>query len=313
MIPFAFFSKVINKIVSGVDGDLVILTGQTLDIPEGSVKQYNSINIQTGGVLRITGNTGAWTEIGCRNDCIIDGEIIARTGYASGTVTHSGGTFTATSSFGLGALSYTIVQANGGNGGAGGAGGRAGGLQSQGNGGGGGGSIASGGVGGNGISNGANGSGGAGGLGTQTIGIGGNASLSVGGAGGGGGGGGGGFVPLGSIYGGAGGGGGYKGPHGKGVVLYVEGFLSGSGIINVSGGDGFQGGNASTRGSNGGGGSGGGAGGSGGKIIVKRYFGDISTNVAGGTGGAAGARGSNAGLGTAGSSGNIGSATVTGI
>ena len=119
ILPFAYLSIVPTGIVSGVDGDLIINSGQTVDVVEGSVKQYNSITINTGGTLRITGSTGAWTEIGCKNNCVINGTIIARAGY-DGQSTHAGGTFSKTSAFGLGTISHSITQANGGNGGNGG-------------------------------------------------------------------------------------------------------------------------------------------------------------------------------------------------
>lgn len=291
-IPFAFLGS--GGIITGQDGALVITSGQTIDLAEGSVRQYSSINIASGGTLRITGTTGAWTEIGCQGDCIINGQIIARAGY-DGQATHSGGTFTKTSAFGLGSLSYTIGQI------AGGAGGKgnfdiAGGAQSLGRGGGGGG-----GNGGTGGTNGAAGTnsnwafgGAGGGLGNGSAGQ--NAVSSTpgaGGAGASGGGGGGLFSFKGTAYYGGGGGGGYKGHHGKGLVLYVEGTLSGTGSIVVSGRAGFAGGNGG--GSNptsevGGGGGGGGAGGSGGSIVLRYRSGVTlpALSVVGGAGGAGG-------------------------
>lgn len=260
------YSSAYSSIISGGDGALNVTTG-IFNIPEGSVKQYSSINIATGATVRITGNTGAWTEIGCSGNCVINGTIEASTSYAAGTVNHSGGTFTKTSAFGLGALAYTIDQAVGGSGEAGGNGGGAGGAQKNGNGGGGGGYRAAGsaGAGGDGESNGSAATGGSGGTGSSTLGNGATATNSNGANGGGGGGGAGSNTSV-----GGGGGGGYKGAHGKGLVLYVEGTISGTGMISVSGRAGFNGGNGyRPSGGVGGGGGGGGAGGSGGKLIIK--------------------------------------------
>jgi len=324
-IPFAFIAS--SGIVTGADGDLVITSGQTVDLAEGSVKQYSSINIASGGTLRITGTTGAWTEIGCSGDCIINGQIIARAGY-DGQVTHSGGTFTKTSAFGLGSLSYAVIQANGGAGGA--SDGSSGGAQSLGRGGGGGG-----GYGGNGGTNGGAGgagndgtylnvAGGAGGgLGSGSTG-GHASSTSKPGAGGAGasGGGGGGILnfKVGSAAYGGGGGGGYKGHHGKGLVLYVEGILSGTGSVVASGRAGFSGGYSGTGQGTGGafvssGGGGGGAGGSGGSVVIR--YRNSSTlpalTVIGGAAGARGTSGSSTYFGANGSAGSNGTSSISQI
>lgn len=360
MIPFAFIrGKSGSGIVSGIDGDLVILSGQTIDIPEGSVKQYSSINIATGGTLRITGNTGLWTEIGVAGNFVNNGQVIARAGY-DGQSTHNGGTFTKISAFGLGNLSYVISQAVGGAGGRGSntvTQGQAsnpnaglGGSQLNGIGGGGGGgahdfigvltsagetstsrlNTSRGGVGGsqgtrgggytsggwNGNSpsgnvNFINGSKGQNYTNRTQSGIpssGPSVILSKGGDGGSGGGGG--RIAAGStgtgntIYQGmaAGGGGGYKGHHGKGLLLYVEGTYQGTGTILCSGRSGFNGGDGGNGASelvsadeqyskNTGGGGGGGAGGSGGRFILR--YGALGPNtpsvsVSGGSGGLGG-------------------------
>jgi len=263
------YSGSYTSVVSGADGALVVAAGATVDIPEGSVKQYSSINIAATGTLRITGGTGAWTEIGCSGNCVIDGKILARTSYDAGQTTHSGGTFTKTSAFNLGELSYTIAQSAGGSGGKGNSQGAIGGVQKNGNGGGGGGAGTATGKGGDGESNGfANGSR-LGGIANSTKGDGGTGLLNGNGGAGGGGGGGAGFG-----NGGGGGGGGYRGAHGKGLVLYVEGNISGNGFISVSGEDGYNGGNGYDVNYLGGGG-GGGAGGSGGKAIVRYKTGAV--------------------------------------
>jgi hypothetical protein len=300
------YSDSYSSIISGADGNLTIAAGATVDVAEGSVKQYNSINIAVGGTLRITGGAGAWTEIGCKGNCVIDGTILVQTGL-NVPATHSGGTFTKTSAFGLGNLSYTIDQALGGSGSTGGdggiiGGGRPGGTQLNGNGGGGGGVGNGAGAGGNGESNGAAGSNGAGGVGNSTLGNGTAASGAIGGAGGGGGGGGA------QVSGGAGGGGGYRGRHGKGLVLYIEGTISGSGAIFASGGNGFTGASGSLSGSVRGGSGGGGAGGSGGKVIVKYRNGVVPTiSTFGGFGGVGGAGGNGAAAGGTGQPGYAGS------
>lgn len=305
-----------NFITSGIDGDLVILSGQTIDVAEGTVKQYNSIRIDSGGTLRITGNVGLWTEIGCKNDCIINGQIISRSGY-DGESTHAGGTFAKTSNFGLGNLSYTITQVNGGNGGGGGSFGGTGGTQLigiGGGGGGGGGTNNFGGNGGNGGSNGASTIIGTGGIGGGFL-NGENAPIGTPYARGGNGASGGGAGNQGSLnYGimGGGGGGGYKGHHGKGLVLFVEGIISGLGNINCSGRSGFNGGNGApitfgTTSKSGGGG--GGAGGSGGSIIIRYNKVNSIPNllVDGGSGGIGGTKlgdGSNGGNGSLGNNGS---------
>lgn len=324
-------------IVNPVDGDLLVLNGQTVNIAEGSIKQYKSIQIDAGGILQITGTTGAWTEIGCSGNCIVNGQIIARAGY-DGTATHNGGTFTKSSAFGLGNLSYTIAQQNGGAGANGSfvsATAGIGGSQANGIGGGG----AGGGPGGNGGAGGQNGTssgsypgGTGGGLGNggNSVNDGSNA-YPIGGNGASGGGGGGytpGGVPIPKSLGGGttsevayggGGAGAYKGHHGKGLVLYVEGSLSGTGSVICSGRAGFVGGAgvdySGTGGADGGGGGGGGggAGGSGGSLILK-YGSLVSTpsvSVSGGAGGAGGA-GNNA-AGASGSSGLNGTYSLSKI
>jgi hypothetical protein len=291
-----------SSIIDGSDGALVVNSGQTVDLPGGSVKKYSSINIASGGTLRITGNSGSWTEIGCSGNCVINGTIIAKAGYSNQS-THSTATFSKISNFGIGNISYSISQSEGADGTSASTSdvGSSGipGSQSQGIGGGGAGrggykktsrcgvfrcrtshDYYPGGDGGNGGSNGAGGGGGAGGSGGD-FGAGSSNSGINGGTGASGGGGT-------ASYGSAGGaGGGYKGAHGKGVHLYVEGLISGNGTIDCSGSNGFAGGVAS----GGGGDGGGGAGGSGGQIIIYYTQGNISSlnlNVSGGAGGSGG-------------------------
>lgn len=105
-----------------------------------------------------------------------------------------------------------------------------------------------------------------------------------------------------------GGGGGYKGTHGLGLYIYCLGNITGSGNINLSGTNGFNGGSSGSSpnisqpnpsfftyhvGGTGGGG-GGGAGGSGGKLWVRKpALSDFTVPVStsGGNAGSGGARG----------------------
>lgn len=59
----------------GTDGDLIIPNGTTVTLNVGVVKDYNSIRIDAGGTLLISGNIWNLTSIGCVNDCIIRGTI----------------------------------------------------------------------------------------------------------------------------------------------------------------------------------------------------------------------------------------------
>jgi hypothetical protein len=95
--------------------DLHIAIGNTITIPCGVIADYNSITIDSGGVLQISAGN-LWTYIGCRGPFILNGTIVGKQGtYHSGTYTANepaaDGSLTGT------ALSYTVVQQNGGNGG----------------------------------------------------------------------------------------------------------------------------------------------------------------------------------------------------
>jgi hypothetical protein len=298
--PFSYLQKRKTTVVgSPTDGILIVEPGTTVSIPEGSVKKYSDVIIRAGGVLRISGNVGSWTEIGVTGNLICDGLLECRTGY-DGEATPITGTFTKTSAFGLGSLSTSITQANGGAGSSGGNNTSSGGAQNAGRGGGGGGGDINGGNGGAGGSNGVNGTYPAGAGGSLLNGA---SSGSTTGAVGSGGGGGGSRVTrtisfgtstsTRTYYGGGGGGGGYRGHHGKGLVLYVEGTIGGTGTITCAGRAGFNGGSGCpkiwTYGYSGGSG-GGGAGGSGGRLVIRyRDLGrKLSLSVAGGAGGAGG-------------------------
>lgn len=331
-IPFAFMS---NSSRAGRDGSLVITNGQIIDLPGGSVKQYSSVRIDAGGILRITGNGGGWTEIDCIGSFIINGTILCRAGY-EGQTTHTGGTFSKTSEIGLGNLSYSIVQANGGAGGKGANGtvsnGATGGAQSNGIGGGGGGGGVStsnlatfqAGVGGTNGGNGASVNGNPGGIGNSSLLHGTRGENSqlftethLKGQGGGSGGGSGAVTTWsGGLFsrGAGGGGGGYRGRHGKGLAIKVQGNLSGTGSINCSGdigGNGGAGGPALSNQGAGGGGGGGGAGGSGGKIVLRYKSGAVPNLLV--SGGAAGVGGAVGTTGTGGAGGTNGVAGANGL
>lgn len=260
----------------GADNDLIVESGETKSIAAGSIKDYNNVNIKSGGTLIIDGASSQDpTVIGVVNDFILNGTVVAQAVYDGGAKSISlprGGSF-----------SYTITQANGGAGGAGGKRwdsalvGGAGGLGTNGFGGGGGGgtgstfSVTAGGAG---------GSGGAAGYscgsstlltnGMITLGDGGNAAgAQVSGSGGGSGGGNG--CTLMASSSGAGGGGGMKGKHGLGLYIQVRNSIKGNGTFIMSGQKGFNGGNSSggTRANGSGGAGGGGAGGSGGVLKIK--------------------------------------------
>jgi hypothetical protein len=280
---------------TGTDGPLNVPSG-SVTLPAGSVKNYSSINIAAGASLIIdnSGSGSPWTIIGCLGNCVIDGSILAKNGE------HTGGTFTATAPDGR-SLSYLIAQAAGGVGGNGGTGlsPQVGGASAFGNGGGGAGAFGAGVAA---ITS----KGGNGGPGTGlVVGIGANVYAGTGGAGGGG--------PH--YY---GGGGGSRGRHGQGIYLSVLGNLSGSGLVDVSGGAGGGGGNGPSGliGGSSSGGGGGAAGGSGGKVVL-RYVSrtdSIVFAVAAGTGGVGGTAGQNTfGTATAGSSGSSGSTGSTDI
>jgi len=331
--PYSFFTS--KHKVSGVDGDLVVNAGGwtitnpassgagAYTIPEGSTKRYRSVTVNVGGNIIITGNTGAITEIGIRNNFINFGTVTAQ-------MSNSGvGTLSKTSVFAGVLLSYgPVLQKAGGNGancywnntdGVGGLGS----LSGLGGGGGGGG-IGLTGFGptlqnGDGGTNGASGTAGLvlpstvisnGGLGGG-FGAGSNGVISNGGAGASGGGGG--TIYFSAAYGG--GGGGYRGNHGKGLIIYCEGTISGPGSIVCAGQVGYNGGSSFDNG-NGvgslGGGGGSGAGGSGGRLWV--YVRNTNSNILSTGGALGGVAGSGANAATNGQIGNNGAqSVVTGI
>jgi len=113
-----------------IDGDLIISNGQTVDISSGSVKRYSSLNIESGGTLRIIGNNLALTEIAVNGDVTINGQIIGD-GFFVGSSINKVSEITGEN------ISFNILQASGGNGGASAPTVRGGGSQHSGNGGGG--------------------------------------------------------------------------------------------------------------------------------------------------------------------------------
>lgn len=316
ILPFGFLSPSSVSLVDGSDGDLVVLNGQTVQITAGSIKSYNSIDVQAGGILEITGPE-AITQIGCKGNFIVNGTFRGQTtenvaARAIGADNWLGNPY-----------SYTPVQSSGGRGGNNSIDQRAGGSQSNGHGGGGAGeSIGNcgAGSGGNGQSNGGNtttyfnefsvcvgsaftafgGTANQGGHGspgnysntvsTQSAAF----SLAYGGNGGGGGGG------AGSVFnfvlkatntwdnGASGAGGGARGVHGRSVFILAESGITGSGSINFSGGAGYNGGGVTGSSNLASGGGGGGAGGTGGSLWIKSAGGVVipTTTIAGGAGGA---------------------------
>lgn len=342
--PFAFLTKASPdpRIITGADGDLVVLNGQTVYITPGSVKQYNSVNVNAGGTLIIEGTNIAKTEIGCKNDFINNGNI-----YCRHYLPQDSQAISVNTTLGNKLFSFTSVQRQGGGGGGGGTSYS---LDQNGNG-----NYAWGG-GGGGPAYGFGGGGGGGGAISEyqvtTAGKDGSSStasyigpVSNGGGGGGGhaggpgGGGGGGYSEssgdfISRIWGGGGGAGQWKGWHGGCLFLYLEGNISGSGWLNLhgyGGNGGNGGGGASGQNSgkgSGGGGGGGGAGGSGGYLLVykrqSKTF-SLNVNVGNGVGGGGGPGGGgywapiyngwvqNGGGGGGGESGNYGATSINNL
>lgn len=323
-----------THLVDGSDGDLVIQSGETYPLAAGSVMKWNSLTIEAGGTLQITGS--GITELGVRNDLVIDGTITMLENWSAGASSK-------VSEFTGETLTFNMVQSSGGSGGNGSGAtwpGGSGGSGTDGHGGGGGGGGAAGGngnPGGDGGFGGANGSSGTGnrtGLGGVGGATGSNGGVSDtnrwgvsiggmnGGLGGGSGGGGGGGSAAGNAQGGGGGGGGggHRGRHGGRLHIYCEGSITGAGNINLNGQAGFNGaigsgGNTNNGGTGGAGGSGGGgAGGNGGRLYMRYRIANsnptVTTNAATFGFGATGGPGAN---GTNGIAGNPGGFTVTQI
>lgn len=300
-----------NRWPRGALGDLVINSGETVSLTAGQSYDYNSVTVNAGGTLNISGK--GILLLGSKGNVVINGSV------TTNRWTDCGGTFSVNDSDGSTPVSKTYIQSAGGNGanGAPGANGPsgAGGTSSCGWGGGGGGGGAAnngtffGGAGGSGQNNGAVGrnnvAGGLGGQATTLDGV--NATSTAGsaggrGQGGGGGGGAGGFVWGG---GGGGGGGGGKGSHANSLIIKSKGTVSGTGSINLAGSNGTNGGQGgkgyATQSSSPlpaacGGGGGGGAGGSAGdfKIISRgNTSNSLNINLSGGTRGTGGAGNSN--------------------
>lgn len=60
----------------GTLGDLVITSGQTVNLQTGNIYDYNSITIDSGGTLSINGS--GWVRIGVKDKLVNNGTIIAR-------------------------------------------------------------------------------------------------------------------------------------------------------------------------------------------------------------------------------------------
>lgn len=294
---------------AGVDGDLRIAAGETVQLPSGAVLDYRSLTVEAGGVLELLPGAD-WTLIGCRGELRLDGRLVARQGTSCGGVSEA-----RAPDAGGEALRFVLTQALGGHGGAGGGGGLVvhsagdsstisarspGGAPDCGNGGGGGGGGGSGGSGARGLD----------GPVRHQVGSGSDGLAGAPGADG----------LVGTNQGGLGGRGGMGGLHGQALYLRA-GRIAGDGTIDVRGGDGGAGGqggggrytSAPESGSGGGGGGGGGgAGGSGGAVVLRTteavapgFLGRVL--VGGGAGGAGGAGGSrNGGIGEDGLAGEAG-------
>lgn len=306
--------------VTGADGNLVILNGQTVNLQSTDIKHYNSVDIQAGGTLNIQGSTPGICQIGCANNFILNGQITTDGFEGNSQIINAISAFTGES------LVHSIIQQQGGVGGVGAS--SPGGVGTNGYGGGGGGGdvfqspTAQGGAGGSNNGAGYAGQGNGvpssiGGAGNSTNANGANGGVVDGGAGGGSGGGGGGKTI--SFSGRGGGGGGHKGNHSHSIYIYCEGNLSGNGTINLNGKNGYNGGGAYSGGGSqfgGGGGGGGGAGGTAGKLIlaVNTNSSSLTENLSGGTGGVGGTNNLDGGginpMGTVGGVGESGQSTV---
>lgn len=298
------FKADLAKFPYGPLGNLTIVSGQTVNVADGSILDYNNLTIDAGGVMNIVGGaTGNITVIGVKNNLVINGVIRGRDG-TFGTSTFSLVTPNNEST------SYTITQNAAGAGGPG--------TYPAGNGGGGGTLGYGGGGGGAGDSNQSRGWGGHGGanngpgtyapnnlepgqgnisLGNGYTGTQDGRAAYLGKHGGGSGGGGGKSAGA-----GGGGGGAFKGKHGLGLYIYVLGTISGSGQVQLNGLNGFNGGAGNNVSGRVGGGGGGGAGGSGGRLWVRSPapF-TVPYTVSAGTGGTgASPNGSNGQAGNAG-------------
>jgi hypothetical protein len=309
----------------GANGHLVVLTGQVVNIAAGSVRDYASVTVHTGGTLNIRGET-QWTVIGVKGPLTVNGVVRVVGGE------HHGGVFEAFAPDLTGAplgelLRFEVVQSAGGAGGSVNLCGKsgAGGVAFAGNGGGGSGSLhrresdcatyacGTGLPGAGAATESLGGNGGPACYGIAAPGLGATGFGVSGGAGGSS------YDPDVGCSAGNGGGGGFAGRHGLPLYLYVGGDATGSGLIDLSGEngtDGGRGGDGTTSstgawGGGGGAGGGGGGGGSGGMLVVRHRgsFG-IVVDVSGGDGGAGGANGGNIGgsaaPGTGGQPGNLG-------
>ena len=307
----------------GLNGDLIIRSGQTVILPVGSVMDYNYVQIDSGGSLVLQGGYRI-TVIASRLGMVINGSITCDNASIRDVVAYD---YVITPDRLI--TIFNPVRNPGGNGGSGG-------TDGSNSAGGGGGSVAGRGGGGGGGAGGSSFGGRAGGAGgttnDQTLGHGSGGGVAVtgggGGAGGGGAGGLGGTRTINSDGGGGGGGGGYFGAHGFPLFLKSWGTITGTGIINLTGQPGFNGANggagACSSGTGGncgaGGGGGGGAGGSGGDLrVICKYF-NVPYSVAGAAGGSPGGGGAGGpdvypagGSGGFGSSGASGTVSISNI
>jgi hypothetical protein len=307
----------------GTLGDLVINSGQTVNLAAGQSYDYNSITINSGGVLNITGK--GIILLGSVNNFVINGSITSSTfDDCSAAFSLTDPDVNAVSPI---TVSYAYTPAgSGGNGGngpggnawSGGMSGGAGCCGLGGGGGGGGGGAWGGGCCGMNFYGGRGGTCGGGGdfsygngnvyqfhynggAGMITYGNGGSAAAGSIGGGSGGGAGSKGVFNNAPFSGHSGGGGGMKGLHKNSLYIRTKSSVMGSGSINVAGTNGFNGGTGGSPtvcdvyqpGS--GGGGGGGSGGSGGEVNIKFKVSNslplANINTNGGTRGLGGSQG----------------------
>lgn len=81
---------------TGADGDLVVESGQTVNIPDGATKNYNSVWVKAGGTLQINGSATSSdiTLIAVQNSFKLDGTLRGWNGKINTTRTHYNTTFT---------------------------------------------------------------------------------------------------------------------------------------------------------------------------------------------------------------------------
>jgi hypothetical protein len=263
---------------SGSLGDVIIASGESVNLISGNTYIYDSLNIEEGGVLNLEDGSIALTKIIIKNNFINNGLI-----NGSGNGDFVGDNYSENNSLMNKVYSFTVGQPSGGSGGNQDTG-YIGGISSDGNGGGGSqGDVPC----------------------LNLSGQNGNeATLLVAGE----------SIPTNNNAGscgigsGASGKGGQRAKHGQSMLFVVLGNIEGEGSINLSGNDGENGFSGQPSGQ-GGSGGGGGAGGSGGNLFLE-YGGELSEELEivlnGGSSGKGGLGGISSGSVSNGQSGNDG-------